>query len=103
MEKLIGDTVAPGMVLVGFGDQNLRDMLEWIDTDKEDDLLGAFVKWPPVYRDETGCTNEEIQNACRFLAFIQDSILEYELHTNPPEEVDEENTDGASTSIETHK
>ena len=98
MEKLIGDTPEPGLVLVGFGDQSLRDMLEWIDTDKEDDLLSAFIKWPPVYRPEVSCTNEEIQNACRFLAFIQDSILEYELQQNPPEE-DKENTDGEPISI----
>jgi len=94
MEKLIGEVPAPGLVLVGFGDQSLRDMLEWIDTDKEDDLLSAFIKWPPVYRPEAACNNEEIQNACSFLAFIQDSILEYELKMNLPEEEDEENTDG---------
>ena len=94
MEKLIGDMPAPGLVLVGFGEQSLRDMLEWIDTDKEDDLLSAFIKWPPVYRPGVSCTNEEIQNACRFLAFIHDSIREYDLKMNPPEEEDKENTDG---------
>ena len=94
MDKLIGEVPAPGLVLVGFGDQSLRDMLKWIDTDKEDDLLSAFIKWPPVYRPEASCTNEEIQNACRFLAFIHDSIREYELKMNLPEEEDEENTDG---------
>ena len=95
MEKLIIDEVpAPGLVLVGFGAQSLRDMLEWIDTDKEEDLLSAFIKWPPVYRPEEACSNEDIQNACRFLAFVQDSILEYELKMNPPEKEDKENTDG---------
>ena len=96
MDKLIKEMPTPGLVLVGFGDQSLRDMLEWIDTDKEDDLLSAFIKWPPVYRPEEACSNEDIQNACRFLAFVQDSILEYELQMNPPEEEDEENTDGDS-------
>lgn len=91
MDKLIIDEVpAPGLVLVGFGDKSLRDMLEWIDTDKEDDLLSAFIKWPPVYRLEASCNNEEVQNACRYLAFIQDSILEYELKM-PPKEEDKEN------------
>ena len=95
MDKLIIDEApAPGLVLVGFGDQSLRDMMEWIDTDKEDDLLSAFIKWPPVYRAEAACNNEEVQNACRYLAFIHDSIREYELKMNPPEEEDEENTDG---------
>ena len=58
MDKLIIDEVpTPGLVLVGFGEQSLRDMLEWIDTDKEDDLLSAFIKWPPVYRAEAACNN----------------------------------------------
>jgi hypothetical protein len=71
----------PGLVLVGFGSNRLSDMLEWIDTPKENDLLSAFTKWPPVYRREEICEPEEIQDACRFLAFIQDAILEYELNT----------------------
>ncbi len=81
-----------GLVLVGFGDQKLEDMLSWIGTEKEDDLLSAFTKAPPVYRSEVSCSNEDIQNACRFLAFVQDSILEYELHMNP-QDGDEENTE----------
>ena len=95
MDKLLleGNMPEPGLVLVGFAEQSLRDMLEWIDTDKEEDLFSAFIKWPPVYRAEAACTNEEIQNACRYLAFIHDSIREYE-QMNPPEEEDKENTDG---------
>jgi len=94
MEKLIGDVPEPGMVLVGFGKHSLRDMLELIGTEQEEELLKAFSTMGPVYKSEVSCTNEEIQNACRFLAFVQDAILEYELHMNPPEEADEENTDG---------
>jgi hypothetical protein len=40
----------PGLVLVGFGGNKLKDMLHWIGTDKEDDLLSAFTtlvnSWP---------------------------------------------------------
>ncbi len=82
----------PGLVLVGFGSNKLGDMLEWIGTSKEEDLLKAFKKWPPVYRREEICEPEEIQDACNFLAFLQDAILEYELN-NPPEG-DKENNDG---------
>ena len=90
-----GDTTVttPGLVLVGFGKHKLGDILAWIGTEKEDDLLSAFRKWPPIYREESSCDMADIQNACQFLAFIQDSILEYELQTNPPDG-DEENKDG---------
>ena len=90
-----GDTknTTPGLVLTGFGKHKLGDILAWIGTEKEDDLLSAFTKWPPVYREESSCDKADIENACRFLAFIHDSIMEYELHTKPPEE-DKENTDG---------
>ena len=71
------------LVLVGFGKYRLIDMLTWMDTDKEEDLARAFVKWPPVYRREEICSQTEIEAACRYLAFIQDLILEYELQTNP--------------------
>jgi len=77
------DGTEPGLVLTGFGKHKLKDMLEWIGTDKEDDLLSAFTKWPPVYRAEASCEKEDLQHACQFLAFIQDAILEYELKMNP--------------------
>lgn len=88
-----GDTTetTPGLVLTGFGKHRLGDMLEWIGTDKEDDLLSAFTSWPPVYREEPSCDKKDIENACRFLAFVQDSILEYELKMHPPKEGDKEN------------
>ncbi len=91
-----GDTkdTTPGLVLVGFGKHKLGDILAWIGTEKEDDLLSAFTKWPPVYREEASCDRKDIENACQFLAFVQDSILEYELHMNPQDE-DKENDNGS--------
>jgi len=80
-----------GLILVGFGKHNLKDMLEWRDTEKEQDLAEAFKKWPPVYRREDICNQEEIKAACQYLAYLQDLILEYELNS-PPEE-DKENKD----------
>jgi len=91
-----GDTTTEttqGLVLTGFGKHKLGDMLTWIGTEKEEDLLSAFTKWPPVYREERSCSESDLKSACQFLAFIQDAILEYELQTNPQDE-DKENTDG---------
>jgi hypothetical protein len=81
----------PGLVLVGFGKHRLKNMLEWIGTEKEEDLLRAFKLWPPVWREERIVDEEDIEYACRFMAFLQDAILEYELQ-NPPKG-DEENTE----------
>ena len=82
----------PGLVLVGFGSNRLEDMLKWIGTDKEEDLLSAFTRWPPVYREERICDESDMKFACQFLAFVQDAILQYELDTSP--EGEEENKDG---------
>ena len=83
-----GDTTedVQGLVLTGFGKHKLNDMLTWIGTEKEEDLLSAFTKWPPVYREEKSCSEAELKDAFQFLAFIQDAILEYELETNPQDE-----------------
>jgi hypothetical protein len=90
-DKVVEKERTPGLVLVGFGGNKLKDMLHWIGTDMEDDLLSAFTKWPPVYREERICDKDDLAAACQYLAFIQDSILEYELNTP---EGDEENKDG---------
>ncbi len=87
-EDEVVEEKTPGLVLVGFGGNKLADMLHWIDTDKEEDLLSAFTRWPPVYREERICDQEDLKHACQFLAFIQDRILQYELETP---EGDEEN------------
>jgi hypothetical protein len=85
------DDRTPGLVLMGFGKYKLKEMLEWIDTDREEDLLLAFKKWPGVYREERIADEEDIAYACKYLAYIQDVILEYDLQ-HP--EGDKENKDG---------
>jgi len=91
-EDEVEEERTPGLVLMGFGKHKLKDMLTWIGTDQEEDLLQAFTKWPPVYREERIAEKEDIEHACQFLAFLQDAILEYELATSP--EGEQENTDG---------
>ncbi len=68
-----------GLILVGFGKHELKDMLEWVDTDKEEDLISAFKKWPPVWRREGICSLAEIQVSLQYMTFLQDAVLEYEL------------------------
>jgi hypothetical protein len=82
------DERSEGLILVGFGKHNLSDMLGWIDTSKEEDLAKAFKKWPPVWRREGACSVEEVHSSLRYLAYLQDVIVEYEL--NGPYEGDKE-------------
>lgn len=91
MDEDIKPEPGQGLVLVGFGKHNLKDMLLWQDTSKEEDLVCAFKKWPPVYRREESCSQEDLKAACQYLAYLQDVILEWELN-NPTE--DKENNDG---------
>ena len=72
------ETPKEGLVLIGFGSHKLADMLEWIDTDKEIDLLTAFKKWPPVYREQATCEPEDVLTAVKFLTYLKDVITEYE-------------------------
>lgn len=74
------------LVLVGFGSHRLSDMLEWVGTKREMELLLAFKRWPPVYREEKACEPEDIQTACDFLSYLGEVIKEYE--------TDKENKDG---------
>jgi hypothetical protein len=76
-----------GLVLVGFGKHKLADMMGWIDTDREMELLVAFKKWGPVYREQAACEPEDIQTAVLFLKYLNDVIVEYN-------KFEKENTDG---------
>ena len=69
-----------GMVLVAFGKHKLKDMMAWIDTPQEEDLLTAFKRWPPVYRELRACEAEDVQTACDYLAYLNDVIEEYDKH-----------------------
>ncbi len=90
-DDVVEEERTPGLVLVGFGGHKLKDMLGWIGTEQEEDLLRAFTKWPPVWREERITDADDLKNACAYMAFIQDAILEYDLQ-NPPKE-DKENTE----------
>ncbi len=51
------------LILIGFGKQNLSDLLAWIgDPEKEEELIKAPFKWPPHYRRIGICSQEEIRD-----------------------------------------
>jgi hypothetical protein len=67
------------LVLVGFGKSHLIDMIEWIgDKEKEKILLEAPMKWPPVYRRQEICSQEEILAFLEYTGWVSHLIEEYE-------------------------
>lgn len=48
------------MILVGFGKQDLKDMLYKIDTDEEDELIYAPTNSPPRFRRIGICSETEV-------------------------------------------
>lgn len=56
--------------LVGFGKHELKDMLEWVGTDKEEDLVMASQKWPPRYRKLESCSEDEQLNFIQYVEFL---------------------------------
>jgi len=65
------------LILVAFGKQKLVDLIEKINTDKEDELLSLSLEGqvPPVYRAEKSCTQEEILAFLEFVGWMN-SILQ---------------------------
>ncbi len=66
------------LILVGFGKNKLSDMLKWIDTDQEVDLIEAWKKWPPVWRRQEICSTGDIMACMQFLAYSHDLVAEWE-------------------------
>lgn len=62
MSKKLGQ-----MVLVGFGPYSLDTMLEWRDTEKEQDLIFAPDKWAPRFRPEESCSHKELETFMEYV------------------------------------
>ena len=62
---------AEAKVLVGFGKHDLKDLVA--DEDGEDTLIYALTKyhWPPRYRRESVCSEEEIDAFKAYMIWIQ--------------------------------
>ena len=66
------------LILVGFGKHNLKDILSWMNTDREEELLTAFVKYPPVYRKVISCEPDEVEACFLYYEWLKKQILIYE-------------------------
>lgn len=60
-----------GMVLVGFGKHDLSEILAWFGTPREIDALKASLLWPPRWRRESGCTQEEKERFVQYTETIR--------------------------------
>lgn len=65
---------SPAMVLVGFGKTELKDVVNKIGTQDENDLLRAPLRSPPRYRREEICNHEEIEAFVTYCNFLQQKI-----------------------------
>lgn len=66
------------LVLVGFGKNDLTEMLTWIGTDKEENLIKAWVKWPARYRPARICSQEEVKSCLEYLKYAINLVDEWE-------------------------
>jgi hypothetical protein len=71
------------LILVGFGEYTLTEMLSWIDDPlKEQDLLQAFVKYkPPRYKPARICSEREIMSCGVYARWLACQVNEYEKAT----------------------
>ena len=64
-----------GMVLVGIGKLDLKDLILKINTEQEKELLQSLINSPPRWRRESICDEDEIQAFVTFTEFVTDKIL----------------------------
>lgn len=67
------------LVLVGFGDENLTDLIEKLGTEKEEELLQVPLNAIPRYRHESTCTQEEIKAFVKFGTFLYKKLQRGEI------------------------
>jgi hypothetical protein len=59
------------LVLVGFGKHNLDEILNWVGTPREIEALKAPLLWPPRWRRESLCSEEDKTNFAEYTATMQ--------------------------------
>jgi hypothetical protein len=57
-------------ILVGFGKHDLKDVMDWIGTEKELDALQASIKWPPRYRRLEICEDGDVERFIKYTEWI---------------------------------
>jgi hypothetical protein len=74
IEKIEEKDISQELVLVGFGKHDLIDMINWIDTDQEKEVLMAAGKWPARWRRYEICTTEELDAMKTFVEFTHSKL-----------------------------
>lgn len=64
------------LVLVGFGKFDLNDMLKWRGSDKEEDLLMAPLNYPPRYREEKSCSQDQLEDFAEYVNWASKVLKE---------------------------
>ena len=70
-DKQIGN-----LILIGFGQHNLKDMMKWVGTEKEEKLIFAPDLWPPRYRPESSCSQEDLECFVQYVTWISNKMKE---------------------------
>jgi hypothetical protein len=59
------------LILVGFGKHDLKEVLSWRGTPREEDAILAPTKWPPRYRRESICDPEDVERFMEYVGWVQ--------------------------------
>ena len=62
------------LILVGFGPHDLDEMLKWIGTEREEELLFAPDTWPPRFRAESSCSLKEYETFLQYVNWATEFI-----------------------------
>ena len=60
------------LILVGFGKFDLKDMMKWVNTDRENELIFAPDKYPPRYRAESSCSQEDLETFVQYVGWMSE-------------------------------
>jgi len=62
------------MILVGFGKFELVDVVKFIGTDREDELLQMPIKHIPRYRKPSSCLPEQVETFVQYVNWLSDKF-----------------------------
>lgn len=68
------------LVLVGFGEYDLSEMLLWIGTSKEEDLLTAPENWVPRFRRAESCSVDELSFFIKYVEWCSEALNRIDLN-----------------------
>jgi len=62
------------LILVGFGQFDLKDMMKWVNTDRENELIFAPDNHPPRYRAESSCSQEDLETFVQYVSWASNFL-----------------------------